>query len=208
MSDDVLSVFYEIVRKDPGVKRSVLSREKLADIFTECVSKIKHFYHEAKYVPQDEYTDTVKVYLRLYKPTGHYYIGYTRQDSSVRRHRQDLCESSSQRQHSRLFEFYRCVLDTDDNFEDNFLIFVLTEVDSVATAKKLEEDLIYHFTNPANDTGLPIELCLNTEKVYLVPVVSENTPRKQMKPNIIDLSSVSMLDIRKSLKNEVSYVCP
>jgi hypothetical protein len=165
------------------------------------VSKIKYFYREAKYVPQDEYIDTMKVYLRLYKPTGHYYIGYTQQDSVVIRHRQDLYQCRYDHKQSRLIEFYRHVLDTDDDFEDNFLIFVLTEVDSVATAKKIEEKLIYHFTDPANETGLPIELCLNTEHVYNPPRVIENIPRKILRPNIIDLSSVTWVDVRKCLAN-------
>jgi len=201
MSEDILSIFYEAVRKDPSVRRSILSREKLGDIFTECVSKIKYFYQEAKYVPQDEYTDIVKVYLRLYKPTGHYYIGYTQQCSVARRHRQDLYKSYAEIKQYRLVDFYRHVLDTDDDFEDNFLLFVLTEVDSVATAKKIEEDLIYHFTNPVNETGLPIDLCLNTEHVYEPPRVIENIPRKVLRPNIVDLSSVTLSDLRKCLAN-------
>jgi len=207
MSEDILSIFYEAVRKDPSVRKSILSRDKLSDIFTECVSKIKHFYQEARYVPQDEYTDTVKVYLRLYKPTGHYYIGYTQQASVVRRHRQDLYESYIHRKQYRLVDFYKHVLDTDDNFVNNFLIFVLTEVDSVATAKIIEEKLIHHFTNPVNETGLPIDLCLNTENVYRPPQVI--VPQKIMRPNVIDLSSVSILDIRNRLINSsTTCSCP
>jgi len=214
MTEDILSIFYEIVRKDPNVKRSLLSHEKLTEIFTECVSKIKYFYQEAKYIPQDEYIDTMKVYLRLYKPTGHYYIGYTQQYSVARRHRQDLYESFAERKQYRLVDFYRHVLDTDDDFEDNFLLFVLTEVDSVATAKIIEEKLIQHFTEPTNETSLPIELCLNTEHVYNPHRVIEknndiprkieknnNIPRKILRPNIVDLSSVTWADVRKCLAN-------
>jgi hypothetical protein len=188
MSDDILSIFYEAVRKDPSVYTSLLSTNVLKTIVDDAVSVAETFFSLPINFPAKN-PDSVKVYIRLYMPTKNWYIGYTKRACAFDRHIQDLSYarhaiSSDAFSVSKLIDFYCRVLKTDDFYRDHFKVCVLAEVDSVATAKKIETRLIRYFTYPDTISVLPRDLCLNTEDVYSSPLP---VSRKKLRPNIIQI---------------------
>ena len=115
-------------------------------------------------------SDGIKVYIRLYQPTGHWYIGHTTKISARDRHLAEI-ENVIQRRYmknipktSKVIQFYEDVFD-DEYDDEDFVIYTIATVRDTATARTIEDKLIKHFTHKYNETSLPIELCLNT---YLV----------------------------------------
>ena len=128
-----------------------------------------HTKQMMKYVDPRK-SDGVKVYIRLYQPTGHWYIGYTTKTSARDRHLAEI-ETVIKRRYmknipktSKVIQFYEDVFD-DEYDDENFVIYTITTVRDTKTARTIEDKLIKHFTHEYNGTSLPLELCLNT---YLV----------------------------------------
>lgn len=120
----------------------------------------------------------MKVYIRLYQPTGNWYIGYTTQESARARHLREMWEVVRQRYNdtihtaSKILRFYDEVIDEECGFnnledydDDNFLIYTVATVRDARTAKIIEGRLIKYFTDQNNHTSLPIDLCLNTQGI-------------------------------------------
>ncbi|APC25514.1 hypothetical protein BST79_gp357 [Only Syngen Nebraska virus 5] len=188
MSEDILSIFYEAVRKDSSVYTSLLSTSVLKTVVDDAVSVAETFFSLPINFPAKD-PDSVKVYIRLYMPTKNWYIGYTKRACAFERHTQDLSYaryaiSSNAFSVSKLIDFYCRVLKTDEHYSDHFKVCVLAEVDSVATAKKVETRLIRYFTSPDTVSILPRDLCLNTEDVYASPLI---VSPKKLRPNIIQI---------------------
>jgi hypothetical protein len=141
------------------------SAKELDDIFEQGVEDIKRYYAEFvnttnKFEQEIDIT-SVKVYLRLFPTTGNWYIGYTTKKFADKRHTDDLRESKK-----TTTEYYRSKLTDFYKYHAPYLpviIFTVCQLRDLKSALLIEEKLIDHFTNPSNNTPLPIDLCLNTE---------------------------------------------
>ena len=69
------------------------------------------------------------------------------------------------------------------------MIFTVAQVNGVKTALLIESRLIRHFTNPSNNTPLPINLCLNTYDVYCPPRQKINRPSRPI-PKIVEIDEI------------------
>jgi hypothetical protein len=141
------------------------SAKELDDIFEKGVEDIKKYYTEfvntTNEFEQEIDTTSVKVYLRLFPTTGNWYIGYTRGKFADTRHSTDLSiakNTTDEYYRSKLIDFYKYYAPYLP-----VIIFTVCQVRDLKSALLLEEKLIDHFTNPSNNTPLPINLCLNTE---------------------------------------------
>jgi hypothetical protein len=161
------------------------SASQLDDIFDRSVENINRFYTEfvntTKGFEQEINPNSVKVYLRLFPTTGNWYIGYTMRKFADSRHSGDA--SSARRMKdtysSSVIEFYKQYPDI------RAMIFTIAQVNDVKSALIIESRLLRHFTNPSNNTPLPIDLCLNTEGRYCPP------PTKRLPRFIRDTNKVN-----------------
>lgn len=166
--EDTLRTFSSIVNNNPS--RRLHTYEEIEEILERAIDKVKKFYtefaHTTKTLEQYVNVHMSKVYIRLYKPTGNWYVGHTDQEFADYRHEQDLSHSATNNS-SKLLRFYNDVLRKDDAREDNVVVYTIEELKDTKSAKILEKKLIHHFTNPnVENNVLPIELCLNTDWVY------------------------------------------
>jgi hypothetical protein len=143
---------------------------------------IKRFYQHA-----------TKLYIRIYKPTGHWYIGTTSQAYSIFRHTQDMATACGNKDNSKRIVFYRQKLShlfsesairrtikenaRNPNFiiTDDFEIVTIAQFDNKSLAEAIELGFINSITNPRNKahSKLSIDLCLNTIGVYKEPKKSK-----------------------------------
>ena len=143
--------FYSANKLDDIFDRSV---EDIVRLYTEFVNTTKEFVQEID-------TNSIKVYLRLFPTTGNWYIGYTTNKFADKRHTDDLREAkktTTEYYRSKLVDFYK--------YHAPYIpviIFTVCQLRDLKSALLIEEKLIDHFTNPSNNTPLPINLCLNTE---------------------------------------------
>lgn len=145
---------------------SILSTKEHEELLNVSIKKSITFYNDfaytCKYLPDLVYKNSVKVYMRLFKSSGKWYIGYTTKTSAYRRHYDDRLESVNLIERNikgtKIIEHYKDSI----LLYDDVTIMTLAEVHDITTAKKLEEGLINHFTTTH---VLPIELCLNTQHV-------------------------------------------
>jgi hypothetical protein len=144
-------------------RNSVLTDEEHQTLFLASVQKIIQFYKNfvftCAYLEDTSHKNSVKVYMRLFKSSGDWYIGYTTKASVYLRHYDDKIECINLIERkapmSSLFDRYMKTI----HLEDDVTILTIAEVHDKDTAKILEKKLIQHFSK---DNGLPIELCLNT----------------------------------------------
>lgn len=178
--EDTLRTFLYIVNSNPS--RPLHTDEEIEEIFVRSVDRVKKFYtkfaHTTKTLKQYVNVHMSKVYIRLYKPTGNWYIGYTDLEFAEKRHDNDLTKSRTKTS-TKLLKFYNDVLRTDDSREDNIVVYTIAEVKDTNSAKILEKRLIHHFTNTnVENNVLPIDLCLNIEGVYKEPYKESNSYEK------------------------------
>jgi hypothetical protein len=192
--EDTLRTFLTIVNDHPSPR--LHTYKEIEEIFERSIDKVKKFYtkfvHTTKTLEQYVNVHMSKVYIRLYKPTGNWYIGFTDQEYADNRHDQDLSMSKT-RPSTKLLRFYNDVLRTDDSREDNIVVYTIAELKDTKSAKTLEKKLICHFTNPNIENNvLPVELCLNTEDIYYEkepPSESRRLRDEQRRDNIRRLMS-------------------
>ena len=165
------------------------SANELDDIFNRSVEDIIRFYTEfvntINQFEQEINPDSVKVYLRLFPTTGNWYIGYTGRKFADIRHTEDVSKVPKIQgtYSSSLLQFYK------QNPDIPAMIFTVAQVNGVKTALLIESRLIRHFTNPSNNTPLPINLCLNTYDVYCPPRQKINRPSRPI-PKIVEIDEI------------------
>ena len=165
------------------------SASELDDIFEKGVEGIIRFYTEfvntTNGFVQEIDTNSVKVYLRLFPTTGNWYIGYTGKKFADIRHTEDVSKIPKIQGtfSSSLFQFYK------QNPDIPAMIFTVAQVNGVKTALLIESRLIRHFTNPSNNTPLPINLCLNTYDRYCPPRQKINRPSRP-RPKIVEIDEI------------------
>lgn len=167
--------FYSASELDDIFERSV---EDIIRFYTDFVNTIKEFVQEID-------TNSVKVYLRLFPTTGNWYIGYTMRKFADHRHSSDISTAKRKKDtySSSIIEFYKQYPDIPA------MIFTIAQVNDVKTALLIESRLIRHFTNPSNNTPLPINLCLNSESRYCPPRPKINRPSRP-RPKIVELDEI------------------
>lgn len=186
--EDTLRTFSSIVNNNPS--RRLHTYEEIEEILERAIHKVEKFYTEFAHTSQtlEQYVNVhmSKVYIRLYKPTGNWYIGYTDQEFADYRHEQDLSQSASDNS-SKLLRFYNDVLRKDNARKDNVVVYTIEELKDTKSAKILEKKLIRHFTTPNLKNALPIELCLNTDGVYAEQqsITESRRLRDEQRRNII-----------------------
>jgi hypothetical protein len=170
------------------------SASQLDDIFDRSVENITRFYTEfvntTEGFEQEINPDSVKVYLRLFPTTGNWYIGYTMKKFADQRHSADISSSKTLKDtnSSPILEFYRQYPDIPA------MIFTIAQVNDVKSALIIESRLLRHFTNPSNNTPLPINLCLNSEGIYRPPIPEINRPSRPRSsrptPKIVEIDEL------------------
>ena len=167
--------FYSANKLDDIFDRSV---EDTVRLYTEFVNTTKEFVQEID-------TNSVKVYLRLFPTTGNWYIGYTMRKFADHRHSSDVSKAKGLKDtfSNSLIEFYKQYPDIPA------MIFTVAQVNDVKTALLIESRLIKHFTNPSNNTPLPINLCLNSEGRFCPPRPKINRPSRP-RPKIVELDEI------------------
>ena len=167
--------FYSASKLDDIFDRSV---EDIIRLYTEFVNTTKEFVQEID-------TNSVKVYLRLFPTTGNWYVGYTRKKFADHRHSSDVSTAKGIQEtfSSSLFQFYKQHPDIPA------MIFTVAQVNDVKTALLIESRLIKHFTNPSNNTPLPITLCLNTYDRYCPPRPKIKRPSRPI-PKIVEIDEI------------------
>ena len=160
------------------------TKEKL-DILVEMLcDKVYTHYSTITSFNQRDNTDRfdphrAKLYLRVYKPTGHWYIGSTIQRFATFRHYEDIVRTyyfDRTDSQSKIFKFYRELKYTGKQLDDLYLnkenplyIFdknwaIVTIAQTVNNKKfinDIEKEVIKRLTTP-HTTILPVELHLNT----------------------------------------------
>jgi len=183
-TNDILLNFMKITKYDRKGSY-VYSAKQLTDIFNRSVEDVIRFYIEfvntIEDLEQEIDIDSVKVYLRLFPSTGNWYIGSTTKKFADLRHLGDVSTAKNLQntKSSLLFNFYKQYPDIP------VMIFTITQVNNIRAALLIEKKLIYHFTNPNNNTPLPIDLCLNTQYKYCSPPKPKCTPRPM--PKIVEI---------------------
>lgn len=163
------------------------SASELDDIFERSVEDIIRFYTDfvntTKGFEQEINPDSVKVYLRLFPTTGNWYIGYTIRKFADSRHSGDVSTAKRKKDtySSSIIEFYKQYPDIPA------MIFTVAQVNDVKTALLIESRLIKHFTNPSNNTPLPINLCLNSEGRYCPPPTKRPS---RPTPQIVEIDEI------------------
>jgi hypothetical protein len=84
---------------------------------------------------------------------------------------------------SSIIEFYKQYPDIPA------IIFTVAQVNNVKSALLIESRLLRHFTNPSNNTPLPIHLCLNSEGIYCPPRPKRELPPRPI-PKIVEIDDV------------------
>lgn len=154
------------LKYDDKYRESTLSAEEHRDLLSVGVEKASSFYkdfvHTCKYIPDTVHRNSVKVYMRLFKSSGEWYVGYTAKSTAYRRHYEDRLESVNLIERnvegSKLMEHYKRSI----FLHDDVTILTIAEVHDIDTAKILEAGLIRHLTK---NKELPVDLCLNTDHV-------------------------------------------
>jgi hypothetical protein len=165
------------------------SSSELDDIFERSVEDVSRFYTEfvstTKGFEQEINPDSVKVYFRLFPTTGHWYIGYTMRKFADSRHSGDVSTAKRKKDtySSSIIEFYKQYPDIPA------IIFTVAQVNNVKTALLIESRLLRHFTDPSNNTPLPIHLCLNSEGIYCPPRPKRELPPRPI-PKIVEIDDV------------------
>jgi hypothetical protein len=152
------------LKYDEKYRESTLSAEEHRDLLSvgveKAISFYKDFVHTCKHVPDTAHRNSVKVYMRLFKSSGEWYVGYTAKSTAYRRHYEDRLESVNLIERnvegSKLMEHYKRSI----FLHDDVTILTIAEVHDIDTAKILEAGLIRHLTKE-----LPVDLCLNTDHV-------------------------------------------
>jgi len=163
--EDVNEFYTFYKNTDRGISVSTIIHNVYENDFTTD----PHTKQMLRYIdPQKSYYP--KVYIRLYQPTGHWYIGHTQRISARQRHLDEIEGMLKRRftnaidKSSKVLRFYNDIFD-DEYDDENFVIYTIATVRDITTAKTIEDKLIKHYTHECNETSLPLELCLNT---YLV----------------------------------------
>jgi len=163
------------------------SVREIDNIFQKSIEDITRYY--TKFVnttnefEQEIDITSIKVYLRLFPTTGNWYIGYTRKKFADKRHTEDLREAkktTDEYYHTKLIDFYKKYAPYIP-----VMIFTVCQVKDLKTALLLEEKLIDYFTNPSNNTPLPINLCLNTQYKYCPPPKPKRTSTSKRTPRLM-----------------------
>jgi hypothetical protein len=156
--------FYETTEQDISVSTLI------QNVYENDFALDPHTKQIMRYVDPQK-SDDPKVYIRLYQPTGHWYIGHTKKISARQRHLDEI-EYTLKRKYrriirkpSKVIKFYEDILG-DEYDDEDFVIYTITTVKDIEIAKIIEDKLIRYCTNEDNETSLPIELCLNTASAH------------------------------------------
>ena len=164
--------------------RDVDSREKLISLVQKLCDKVNDHYRNIESFVQKNNTDRfdphrAKLYLRVYKPTGHWYIGSTVQRFATFRHYEDIVRTyyfDRTDSQSKICQFYRGLKYTakqlDDLyrnkehpnyvFDENWAIVTIAQTEcNKKLVNTIEKEVIDLLTTPQK-TRLPVELHLNT----------------------------------------------
>ena len=125
------------------------------------------------------FTANPKIYVRVYKPTGHFYIGSTTQEYVIFRHHKDIVHACVNDDTRKICVFYRSLYDRNMDavrllntingraydhtyvFSSDWAIITIAQfADDSHLHTKVEAALINMFAN--NQTTLPADLCLKT----------------------------------------------
>lgn len=160
------------------------SKEKL-DVFVEKLcAKVYTHYSNITSFDQRGNTDRfdpnrAKLYLRVYKPTGHWYIGSTIQRFATFRHYEDIVRTyyfDRTDNQSKICQFYRGLKYTGKQLDDLYLnkenplyifdknwaiVTIAQTVNNKKFVNDIEKEVIKRLTTPRT-TRLPVELHLNT----------------------------------------------
>lgn len=160
------------------------SKEKLDLLIEKLCDKVYTHYNTITSFTQRANTDRfypncAKLYLRVYKPTGHWYIGSTIQRFATFRHYEDIVRTyyfDRTDSQSKMFKFYRELKYTGKQLDDLYLnkenpLYIFDEnwaivsiaqtVNNKKFVNDIEKEVIKRLTTPCT-TRLPVELHLNT----------------------------------------------
>lgn len=160
------------------------SREKLTALVERLCDKVYAQYNAIESFAQRDNTDRfdphrAKLYLRVYKPTGHWYIGSTIQRFATFRHYEDIVRTyyfDRTDSQSKIHKFYRGLKYTGKQLDDLYLnkenplyifdknwaiVTIAQTVNNKKFVNDIEKEVIKRLTTP-HTTRLPVELHLNT----------------------------------------------
>ena len=156
--EDTLRTFFSIVNTDPP-SRPLHTDEEIGELFERSVDRAKRFYvefaHTTETLTQCLHASTSKVYMRLYKPTGHWYIGCTDREFAEDRHEEDLCASVSKNS-SKLHKFYNQVLRKDKSHRDNIVVYTIAELMMDERRRSVLRRLASHTERTIRAKGAPM----------------------------------------------------
>jgi len=176
---------------DSQEKMNILVEKLCDDIYTH-YSNIESFDQRANI---DRFEPSyAKLYLRIYKPTGHWYIGSTMQRFATYRHYEDIVRTyyfDKTDSQSKIRTFYRGLKYTGKQladlylnkehpkyiFDKNWAIVTIAQTEyNEKFIRTIEKKVIMLLTTPRK-TKLPIDLHLNTihaqdTKPYIMPQIN------------------------------------
>ena len=159
------------------------SKEKLDILVEKLCDKVYTHYSNITSFEQRDNTDRfdphrAKLYLRVYKPTGHWYIGSTIQRFATFRHYEDIVRTyyfDRTDNQSKICQFYRGLKYTGKQLDDLYLnkenplyifdtnwaiVTIAQTVNNKKFVNDIEKEVIRRLTTP-HIIRLPVELHLN-----------------------------------------------